>query len=220
MADVKKLYDKNGTEIWPQTFAGCVSTNVPNQNMNVEDALGQILSRANAAFNLASGGAAIEGALGVRVTYANLQSANLDDAQGSDVVWGDMHLPNSAAPYTWKKTIYSWTVGETSTDVKTIYEIVATALYPETQVMYTAVSASEAEHLSGPKSYGDGVEDKNVSSTAEWNTFFEGIDLHNIYGYMAVRHREAGEDFPTEEEGGGWHISLFAQYPVTNNPGE
>jgi hypothetical protein len=38
-------------------------------------------------------------------------------------------MPTSAAPYTWKKTIFKWGVDQIGDP---IYEIIATALYPET----------------------------------------------------------------------------------------
>jgi len=43
-----------------------------------------------------------------------------------------MNIPTSLAPYAWKKTEYTWTVDNTTSVIKTTYEIIATALYPET----------------------------------------------------------------------------------------
>ena len=106
-----------------------------------------------------------------------------------------------------------------SDSVKTIYSIVATALYPETQVMYAAINTVNSGLL-GPAQYVDNSADMgDGNSSVKWYTYFPGISAATPYGYMAVRHRDAGQTFPTRQNNPNqplWSAALFAQYPVNS----
>lgn len=215
MATPKKLYDKNGTEILPYTHASYVKTNVPESDSTLENTLGIFQSQITRALQLAGGGASISGSLGVVMDYINTTTADKDTVQAMSGWNENMQIPNSTTPYTWKRTRYYWTVDGTPTQVAISYEIVATALYPETQVMYASTGTSiSGSSLQGPANYsGDdsGVVDQATNSV-RWYYFFPGINGSNSVGYMAVRHRNAGESWPQTAV---WKISQMAQYPVS-----
>ena len=127
-----------------------------------------------------------------------------------------MTPPNSSAPYCWKRTRYYWKISESESPqvIKTIYEICATALYPETQTMYAVTTQVNSTDIGGPSNYStdiQGVSDKTEESV-RWYSNFSGISPTATMGYMATRHRDAGQNWP---EDGGWHVALFAVYPTT-----
>lgn len=220
----KTLYDSNGQQFYPYSDANYISSGiVVNSNM-LKDDLIAIWTTAQQADSKASGEQTIKGQLQVDVYYRNstestkaniIAEENKENQQWSE----NMTLPNSSTPYCWKRTRYYWNVGSpTSTPFRTDYEICATALYPETQVMYTAILQIN-DGLGGPKDYGEEVEDrlsiKDIDNkNIKWYNYFPGISATKIYGYMATRHRDAGQNWPSE---GGWNISLFAQYPITSS---
>ena len=127
-----------------------------------------------------------------------------------------MTPPNSSAPYCWKRTRYYWKINEQDSPqvIKTIYEICATALYPETQTMYAVTTQVNSTDIGGPSNYStdiSGVVDK-MEESVRWYSNFPGISSTATMGYMATRHRDAGQNWP---EDGGWHVALFAVYPTT-----
>lgn len=204
----KYLYD-NEEQFYPISEASAIMGGVVTQGNTVWQDLEQIYSKAQQAYNNSTGVTQVQGKLGVQVQYTNTNFSNNTDIQNTDIAWNDdMHIPTSQTPYTWKKTVYSWS----DTIIKTTYEICATALYPETQTMYTAITSDQKGSLHGPSDYGSSIADKNSNCTAIWKNYFTGIDASKIYGYIAIRHRDAGQAWP---EDGGWHIALFAQYPIS-----
>lgn len=211
----KKLYDNQGTEFYPYTDAPSVKSGVVVPTNTLYDDLVAIWSKAQTAFNLASGAQEIQGALGIVITYKNSANSTLSEviAEGQAGWSENMSIPDNVAPYAWKKTVYSWTVNNSTAKIKTTYEIVATALYPETQVMYTAIQPGVSQNLGGPSSYNttdSGSSDKTANGV-KWYYYFPGIDASASEGYMAVRHRDAGQEFPN---GGAWQIHRMAQYPT------
>ena len=208
---VVQLYDQDSQPIDPKSTATAIygGVTVPG-NSTVYDDLNSILSQLQELRRQVSGAEEIENQLSIQVFYSTNNYDSKSDAM--DATYGDtFQIPTARAPYTWKKTIFKW-----GQDVigQPIYEIIATALYPETQVMYAHVQASQVETLEGPVGFGDEVNDRNPNSGVKWYSYFPGIDLNHIYGYMSVRHRDAGAQWPSDESGGGWQTHLFAQYPV------
>ena len=213
----KQLYDGE-TPFQPFVEANNIPCGAVSTSYSVEETIAYIYRRVQELQQVASGGAEISGALKVKVDYANHSTSHLDDPDS--ITWvPEMSIPTALAPYAWKRTRYTWTVDGETSDLKTTYEIVATALYPETQVMYCAVGIGVASgSLRGPREYntsGVGSEDAGVKGVT-WFYYFPGIDGSSTQGYMAVRHREAGQDFPIIAENSTWRVKLMAQYPITS----
>lgn len=215
----KQLFD--GTEAFqPYVEADAIPCGVVIDNNSVKKDIENLHGFIQKLLNTVSGGDQVKGSLGVEISYANLATSNILDAEGNETWASTMNPPNTSNPYTWKKTEYTWNVqGSQPTSIRTTYEITATALFPETQIMYAALPAVITNTVKGPGSYGETVVDQSNSSTT-WHNYFPGISIDTPFGYMAVRHREAGQEFPKEEGTGGnqdyiWHIALFAMYPMT-----
>lgn len=219
----KTLYDSNGQQFYPYSNANYVYTNIVPTSSTLAEDLTAIYNRIKNVESQVSGEQTINGQLQVDVYYRNSTEstkANIIAEENAGIIneWSaDMTLPNSSTPYCWKRTRYYWNVGSTtSTPFRTDYEICATALYPETQIMYTAILQIN-NGLQGPVDYGEEVEDglhiKDTNNeTIKWYNYFPGLDANKIYGYMATRHRDAGQNWPE-----GWHVSLFAQYPIASS---
>ena len=213
MANIVQLYDSESNTIDPKSTAEAIfgGVTVPGSSTVKQD-LEALLVQLQDLRRQVSGADQIENQFSVQVFYSTnnySDKTNAMTAQYSET----FVMPTSAAPYTWKKTIFKWGVDQIGDP---IYEIIATALYPETQIMYAQVQASQVETLQGPSAYGDGVSDKNPNCNVRWYQYFQGIDLNHIYGYMSTRHREAGQAWPSDQDGGGWQTHLFAQYPVNS----
>ena len=206
-----QLYDASSNPIYPSTYARNVDCGVVLSGNTVYDDISQLLARYQALSKLVSGGTEVENKLNVVVTYSTNVYSSKSDAEGAD--YGeDFILPSAAAPYAWQKTVYYW-----GTDVvKTTYHIVSTALYPETQVMYASTGTSiSGSSLQGPADFSSnnaGAQDQSGNGVM-WYYFFPGIDGSKPIGYMAVRHRDAGQAWPATAI---WQISQMAQYPITS----
>ena len=210
----KTLYDSNGQQFYPYSDAEYVSSGVVVDTNMLKDDLKAIWAKAQSAYSKASGEETINGQFQIDVYYKNsTESTKANIIAEENKEWSkDMTPPDSSAPYCWKRTRYYWIVDKSvPTPFKTIYEICATALYPETQVMYTAITGVPKKPLEGPKDYGDSSNDRNNDGETVWKNYFEGIDGSKTQGYMATRHRDAGKNWP---EDGGWKLALFAQYPT------
>lgn len=212
----KYLYD-NEEQFYPISEAKAIMSGIVVQGNTVWQDLEQIWAKAQSAYNYATGGQIISGSLQVDVYYKNsTESTETNIKSEGDTGWGEkMTPPNSSAPYCWKRTRYYWKISESDTPevIKTIYEICATALYPETQTMYAVTTLVNSNDIGGPSDYStdvQGVEDKTENSI-RWYNYFPGISAVNTMGYMATRHRDAGENWP---EDGGWKVALFAVYPT------
>ena len=212
------LYDESEQAIYPVTHAQFVNSNAINgAGQSVFNDLQYLDRRVTQALNLATGTEQIQNQLGIIVKYTRNNS--LTAPNNDDNSWGEQFaLPSSEFPYSWKKTTYTWDTNE----VITTKEIVSTALFPETQVMYTVLNSppESATGLGGPPVYTteeEGSRDQNAQNVT-WKYYFPGISASAIYGYMAVRHREAGQPFPEDENHNPvWKITLFAQYPIINS---
>lgn len=212
----KYLYD-NEEQFYPISEAKAIVSGIVVQGNTVWQDLEQIWAKAQSAYNYATGGQIISGSLQVDVYYKNsTESTETNIKSEGDAEWEEkMTPPNSSAPYCWKRTRYYWKISESDTPevIKTIYEICATALYPETQTMYAVTTLVNSNDIGGPSDYStdvQGVEDKTENSI-RWYNYFPGISAVNTMGYMATRHRDAGENWP---EDGGWKVALFAVYPT------
>lgn len=207
-----QLYDSNSEKIYPSTYARNVDSGILLAGNTVYDDLSQIFTQVQNLRKLVSGGAEVENKLNVVVTYSTNIYKNKADVEASGVFGDTFILPNASAPYAWQKTVYYW-----GTDVvKTTYHIISTALYPETQVMYASTGTSiTGSSLDGPADFSSnngGTPDQSGNGVM-WYYYFPGIDGSRPIGYMAVRHREAGEAWPAVAE---WQISQMAQYPITS----
>ena len=79
--------------------------------------------------------------------------------------------------------------------------------------MYAVTALVNSDAIGGPSDYStdmQGVADKTEDSI-RWYSYFPGISAVNTMGYMATRHRDAGENWSEE----GWKVALFAVYPTT-----
>ena len=212
----KYLYD-NEEQFYPISEAKAIMSGIVVQGNTVWQDLEQIWAKAQSAYNYATGGQIISGSLQVDVYYKNsTESTETNIKSEGDTGWEEkMTPPNSQAPYCWKRTRYYWKISESDTPevIKTIYEICATALYPETQTMYAVTTQVNSTDIGGPSNYSTditGVVDK-MEESVRWYSNFPGISSTATMGYMATRHRDAGQNWP---EDGGWHVALFAVYPT------
>ena len=212
----KTLYDSNGQQFYPYSDAEYIFSGVVDSNMLKADLIA-INNKADQALLQSSGAQAVSGSLQVDVYYKNSTESNETNiiSEGDNGWEATMTPPNSSAPYCWKRTRYYWIVDDSvPTPFKTLYEICATALYPETQTMYAVTALVNSDAIGGPSDYStdmQGVADKTEDSI-RWYSYFPGISAVNTMGYMATRHRDAGENWPEE---GGWKVALFAVYPTT-----
>ena len=211
------LYDESEQAIYPVSHAQFIhSTAVNAGGQSVYNDLVDLNTKVERALALANGSEQVANQLGVIVKYARNNS--LTPPGVSDNIWGETFSPPTAEfPYAWKKTTYTWDASE----VLTTREIVTTALFPETQIMYTTLATPpQAGGLGGPAEYTaeeQGSQDFRAQNIV-WRNYFTGITAQEIYGYMAIRHREAGEPFPVDGSNNPvWKVSLFAQYPIINN---
>ena len=211
------LYDSDGNSFYPYCDAEYVSSGVVADTNMLKDDLKDIWTKAQSAYNKATGQETINGQFQIDVYYKNSkESVEKDVISEGDTEWEEkMTSPDSSAPYCWKRTRYYWIVDKSvTTPFKTVYEICATALYPETQTMYAATALVNSDAIGGPSDYStdiQGVADKTEDSI-RWYSYFPGISAVNTMGYMATRHRDAGKNWP---EDGGWKVALFAVYPTT-----
>lgn len=217
MAATKQLYD--GQEAFqPYVEAINIPCGVIISTNSVKQDIEGLQSSIQSLLNSISGGDQVSGSLGVEISYANLATSNIQDAQDNETWSPTMNPPNTSTPYTWKKTIYTWNVQGQSTPIKTTYEITATALFPETQVMYIALETVIDSAILGPANYGVSMTDQNGNQNIVWHNYFTGISPSTPFGYMAIRHRDAGQEFPTTGTEGNkkalWNISLFSLYPM------
>lgn len=214
----KILYNSDGEQFYPYSDAEYISSGIVLSSNNLKEDLKNIWAKAQSAYNYATGGQAVSGSLQVDVYYKNsTESTETNIISEGDTGWEEtMTPPNSSAPYCWKRTRYYWKINESESPqvIKTIYEICATALYPETQTMYAVTTQVNSTDIGGPSDYStdtQGVADKTEESV-RWYDNFSGISPTATMGYMATRHRDAGENWP---EDGGWNVALFAVYPTT-----
>ena len=214
----KILYNSDGEQFYPYSDAEYISSGIVLSSNNLKEDLKNIWTKAQSAYNYATGGQTVSGSLQVDVYYKNSTESNETNiiSEGNTGWEATMTPPNSSAPYCWKRTRYYWKINEQEIPqvIKTIYEICAIALYPETQTMYAVTTQVNSTDIGGPSNYSTditGVVDKTKESV-RWYSNFPGISSTATMGYMATRHRDAGQNWP---EDGGWHVALFTVYPTT-----
>ena len=213
----KTLYDSDGNQFYPYCDAEYVSSGVVVSSNMLKEDLKAIWAKAQSAYNKATGEETINGQLQIDVYYKNSTESSEENviAEGENEWNEKMTPPDSSAPYCWKRTRYYWIVDDSvTTPFKTVYEICATALYPETQTMYAVTTQVNSTDIGGPSNYStdiSGVTDK-MEESVRWYSNFPGISSTATMGYMATRHRDTGQNWP---EDGGWHVALFAVYPTT-----
>lgn len=198
-----QLYDESANPIYPQTDAKNVSSGVIIQGNTVYEDLSILLSRYQTLANQVSGAESVENELGVIVEYSANNCDNIADA--SQATYGEtLVFPTASNPYLWQKTVYKW--GDTT--VKTTYTIAATALFPETQMMFAVGQLDD--NVGVPASYTDGATD-SINPDITWYTY-PPQDITNTMpcAFIATRSRGANETW----EGKVWHSAKYGQYPV------
>lgn len=223
----KKLYNKEGNEFYPITHAEHVVCDAITVGSNVQRDIAQLNANVRTLLSQATGAQTVSGSLSVEIGYLKADTNQLSYASSGERQYvPEMPTPDEQGKYIWKRTIYWWQTtlnGEIHKDkVGTTYEIVATALYPETQVMYTVLPGTITDTVKGPGGFATNSTDQNpLNNAITWHNYFPGISPSTPYGYMATRHRDAGQNFPTEDYNGNtiqkWSISLFAMYPLSGN---
>lgn len=199
-----QLYDESANPIYPQTDAKNVSAGVIVQGNTVYEDLSILLSRYQTLANQVSGAESVENELGVIVEYSANNCDNITDA--AQATYGEtLVFPTASNPYLWQKTVYMW--GDTV--VKTTYTIAATALFPETQMMFAVGQLDD--NVGVPVSYEDGAADSD-NEDITWYTY-PPQDITNTMpcAFIATRSRGANETW----EGKAWHSAKYGQYPVS-----
>ena len=199
-----QLYDESANPIYPQTDAKNVSCGAVVQGNTVYEDIGILLSRYQTLANQVSGAATVEDSLGVVVEYSTNNCDNINDAK--QATYGEtLVFPTASNPYLWQKTVYKWG----ATVVKTTYSIAATALFPETQMMFAVGQLDD--NVGVPASYTDGAAD-SINSDIMWYTY-PPQDITNTMpcAFIATRSRGANETW----EGKVWHSAKYGQYPVS-----
>lgn len=198
------LYDDNSNPIYPVTDAKNVSSGIIVSGNTVYEDISALLSKYQTLAGQVSGSTTVENSLGVVVEYSANNASNLADAAEATYN-ATLVFPTAEAPYLWQKTVYKW--GDTV--VKTTYTIAATALFPETQLMF-AVGELDDE-VGVPTEYTDGAAD-TTNEDIKWYTY-PPQDISNTKpcAFIATRHRGANETW----EGKVWKAAKYGQYPVT-----
>jgi hypothetical protein len=198
-----QLYDNSSNPIMPITDAKSVSSGVVVTGNTVYDDISALLSRYQTLSAQVSGAATVEASLGVIVEYSTNNFNNPIDA--ATATYGSVLVfPTASNPYLWQKTVYKW--GETV--VKTTYTIAATALFPETQIMFAV--GKLGDEVGVPASYVDGASD-SLNNEIKWYTY-PPQDISNTVpcAFIASRSRGANETW----DGKQWHSAKYGQYPV------
>lgn len=198
-----QLYDNSSNPVQPITDAKCVSSGVVVTGNTVYEDISALLSRYQTLAAQVSGAATVEASLGIIVEYSTNNFNNAIDA--ATATYGSiMVFPTAQNPYLWQRTIYKW--GETV--VKTTYTIAATALFPETQIMFSV--GQLGDEVGVPASYTDGASDSK-NNQIKWYTY-PPQDISNTMpcAFIATRSRGANETW----DGKQWHSAKYGQYPV------
>lgn len=198
------LYDDNSNPIYPVTDAKNVSSGVIVSRNTVYEDISDLYSTYQNLKKQVSGATTVENSLGIVVEYSTNNADNLKDAK--EAIYGaTLVFPTAEAPYLWQKTVYKW--GDTV--VKTTYNIAATALFPETQLMFAV--GELGDEVGVPTNYIDGAAD-TINGDIKWYTY-PPQDISNTKpcAFIATRHRSANETW----EGKVWKSAKYGQYPVT-----
>lgn len=205
-----QTYNSKGDKIYPVTKADSTEYNFTGTNTNldarsftnVQEALNSIISKLQQVSGMVSGSNEVAQKLSVVVNYACNNDAETSPAEG----WAEtINLPDSDHIYTWKQTIFKWN-GEKA---RTAEEIVAAVAFPETQFMYC--SAGSDSELSGPRLYEDETSDRK-SNTIKCP---QNITQTTPNAYMAVRRREANQQWYDEDANNDTENSQQIRYHVT-----
>ena len=198
-----QLYDNSSNPINPITDAKSVSSGVIVTGNTVYDDISALLSRYQTLAGQVSGATTVQNSLGIIVEYSTNNFSNPTDAATAN--YGSVLVfPTAQNPYLWQRTIYKW--GETV--VKTTYTIAATALFPETQIMFAV--GKLGDEVGVPASYTNGASD-SINIEIKWYTY-PPQDISNTMpcAFIATRSRGANETW----DGKQWHSAKYGQYPV------
>lgn len=208
-----QLYDGESNKIYPITDARYIGSGVVVTTNTVYEDLSALLTKYQTLERQVTRADEIEGQLGVIVTYDTNNISSATAVQGQPFTNEEMVMPTSEAPYAWVKTVYRWA----EQTVKITYNIVATALFPETQIMFAFGAAGSS--VGGPSDYIDHCPDLNIEEQPEndkiyWYTYPNGnISTITPYAYIATRSRGANETW----NGKVFHPAIYGQYPLVND---
>ena len=199
-----QLYDDSSNPIYPQTDAKNVSCGKVVAGNTVYQDIEALLLKYQTLANQVSGATEVENSLAVIVEYSTNNCDNVNDAKLATYD-ANLVLPTAENPYLWQRTEFKWG-GET---VNTAHSLAATALFPETQLMFAV--GKLGDEVGVPSSYTDGAAD-TINNEIKWFTY-PPQDISNTVpcAFIATRHRGANETW----EGKEWRAAKYGQYPVT-----
>ena len=211
-----QLYDDQRNQIYPKGEAAGISYNNPTYSdyPTVQKALDYAIGRIYDLNRVLDGADQVKAQLGVQCSYVNWETS---ESPGNAANWkSSFQMPTSDFPYTWKRTIYTWGEDDNQTVIKTMYEIVSTALSPETQFMYTSVG--DNSQIKGPMidedhawGYPNGMDDTipdQENPNIVWTRSPQDVTRQKPFAYIAVRSRKANESF----RGRKYSIAQYGNY--------
>lgn len=210
-----QLYNKNKKKLYPYSYAEVTNTSgdvtVNNKN-NVQDCLVDLYSQVAAL----SGSQEAVNSIRIEVKYCRLAGKTVAEAAESTTWQNAFLLPNAETPYTWKRTVITYT-GDTSGG-NTFYEIVATDMADKTQTIYRATSTSEAPTIEYKTDIDGNIDLESIPE--DWDEKPVSISPSTPYVFMATRKRVDGvwEKFSEPAQYGRWAFDskLELRYQITD----
>lgn len=193
-----QLYNKQSQKIYPQTEASAVDLDNGETVQEAIDAINQELQKLSGAE-----GAVISIQFDIKYVRCQYKSVSYVRALDEDAWNENFIIPNSTSPYTWKRTIISYT-GQDDTNKKKIYEIVCADVSEISQTLYTSGDGTKQPTIEYPQvQQGSLLVDNTEASLSDiakasnadgdnWTVKPQDISSANPIGYMAVRNRVDG----------------------------
>lgn len=210
-----QLYNKDKKKLYPYSYAEVTNTSgdvtVNNKN-NVQDCLVDLYSQVAAL----SGSQEAVNSIRIEVKYCRLAGKTVAEAAESTTWQNAFLLPNAETPYTWKRTVITYT-GDTSGG-NTFYEIVATDMANKTQTIYRATSTSEAPTIEYKTDIDGNIDLESIPE--DWDEKPVSISPSTPYVFIATRKRVDGvwEKFSEPAQYGRWAFDskLELRYQITD----
>lgn len=222
------IYDKNRQQIYPISHGDAIISEASGSKSSVENNLKQLFK----AISDMSGDS--EAASSILVTVSYCKTNTKDESEVKRLTsWTEyFELPDSANPYVWKKTLYTYK-GDTQ-NLNEVYEIVATDTAEKTQTIYIARSTGVAPVINYPilqDGYGTPILDSEgrvqEDLTAFDNSLPEGwsetpvsIGPATPYVFISTRKRIDGKwkRFSEPAQYGRWAFDsqLELRYAITS----
>lgn len=207
-----KLFNKQGAQIYPESSAECIYSEALKQGGNVEECLKDLYEKLT---DISQEGEAAKN-INVKIGYANLAVRTQELAE-TNASWGAFAIPTADAPYTWKKTSYSYD----ELALTTTYEIVAMYSENNEHTIYKAMNSDTEQPIIQYEKDNEGNDDyQNVDYISQdWSDIPISISAANPYAYMATRKKVDGKwtAFSTPVLYGKWAFDskLEIKYRVT-----